>query len=119
MYFLLYDYIMDEEIKEVALEELLDKSFVITEEKLVGRITEKELEKYTKIRNDIEVNKKTGLSVSFYIKENHLLDQFEKRFTTGEDEVNKRLDGKFKFKDLPKFTPYSFKKFKEVYFNGF
>ena len=44
---------MDEEIREVTLEELLDESFVITEEKLVSRITEKELEKYTKIRNDI------------------------------------------------------------------
>jgi hypothetical protein len=109
---------MDEEVREITLEELLEDSFVINEEKLISTITEKELKKYTKIRKDLNVNKKTGLTVSFYIKEDHVIEQFEKRFDTGTEQVNRKFGSKFKFKDLPEFQSYDFKKFKEVYFSG-
>ena len=61
-------YCMNEDIREVTLEELLEESFVINEDKLISDITEKELEKYTKIRKDFVVNQKTNLTTSFIKK---------------------------------------------------
>lgn len=109
---------MNEEIREVTLEELLEGSFSLNEEKLVSSISKRDLEKYTKVREDVVVNYTTNLKVSFYIKKDHLLDSLDNRFTSGNEQVNKKLGSNFKFKDLPNFKSLTFKDFKKIYFDG-